>query len=552
MRMSQKLSGWILLGFLAGCSGPANTPVTSAPAANPPAATGGSIGTLGGGGTLVFTLKQAAVIAHKVMEAETRVGTLPGDGPLAIYYARHRDAWMKSLKDVSEKTDLVTETNDPLVEKGVTKGAKVVMHGVSPRLYLNVPYLTTSDGFPERKAFATAIHEAGHLANPDMTDQEHEYLDQVASLLYARRPAPSLHTPKLVTKIPGYIDNFEVSSDGRLLSVELLAANELLTVDLETGAQRTEWPDSSLYPHGWIRLVKGSGEWVIRTVQDGYQLNNQRTNERLQWKLPGGIISAYQLKDGSTIAILFKNGQLCLKNRLTGQEVWRAIEVEGLPYRTFDVNFDWQATVFDSEVFTLFDLNKRMPIDALSMNRSEDRYISATHLLSEHGLVLLNTYRQTYGPNAPSPTYDFLVRDVVRRETKSFPAENFVYVTEDASRVVTRSRDGENTLLKVRGLPSLELVNTVTYPSSKLVFHPVINQEQEFVLSEGLDALKVGNLTHSSLRPVVLPPTVSPVSWSLRKVYSTHAGRLYFTTHSETNRGANMEHVTVLTTIRAD
>ncbi|MGE0617037.1 MAG: hypothetical protein AB7P04_15510 [Bacteriovoracia bacterium] len=261
----------------------------------------GSIGTRGGGGTVVFTFKQGAIAARQVMES---VDELPAETEnlkaLSAFYAKHRTRWQAALKEFSQNPDAIKVTEASLKEAGITVGAESVPAADPRYVRLSVPYLTGVDGFTEAKAFALAVHEAGHFAAGALTETEHDFLDQIGVLLYQKRPVSK--KSQYVFKDVGWT-GFKLTSDGRILTAKG-PEGELVTVNLESGDRLVEVAGKSEGPWepSWPQYQLLDGDRVlVRFAERKYVVRNQRTNQVQTFQVAGDYYTARPSPDQRSI-----------------------------------------------------------------------------------------------------------------------------------------------------------------------------------------------------------------------------------------------------------
>jgi len=166
-----------------------------APASKSPDSSEGSVGTVGGGGTLVFTFKNASTDAADTLEKIGRGNyEFIDDYRVLTFFQRHQPKWLEALRSFSEDSEKVVETKEVLKEHGKPVGALSYPPESPEKVLLSIPYLTTHAGFPYDKAFILAMHEAAHFAIPVMSEEEHRYLDQISHLVLKARNANRINS----------------------------------------------------------------------------------------------------------------------------------------------------------------------------------------------------------------------------------------------------------------------------------------------------------------------------------------------------------------------
>jgi len=313
-----------LMFFLAlvGC---AKTQLTESPPESTPAmkqepapVVNSGVGTEGGGGTLVFAFRQGALAAKRAMEQNTEIGNKdPMRDELTIFYRTYRERWMKALEHFVFDAEMVVETSETLMEDGILVGAKSLPAHAPKTVKLSVPYLSGREGFTLSKAFALAVHEAGHFAKPEISQAEHPYLDQIANLLFWQRSS--------VAQSREYRLNFDfwmnrgsmLTTDGSSLMM-INPQNALMTLDIESGLKMVE-KDSHIAGQNWVYQQKDAA----------VKLRNQITREQISLTVPESYTFSGVLSDDRTL-VLTKNvpeskaGSILIRDLRTGEE--RAVD----------------------------------------------------------------------------------------------------------------------------------------------------------------------------------------------------------------------------------
>lgn len=224
----------LVIGLITACAKP-GVP-GAGDSSSPSRKMDGSIGTIGGGGTLVFSFRHAALLAKQLMETtpDLKIGGGAPNEQLNSFYVKHRSSWIANLQRLADTKEMVLETNQTLQEFGNSMGALAIPEGAPQKVVLSVPYLTVRDGFPESKAIALAIHEAGHFSVPDISADSHPLFDQVAVALSIRRVPFSAREKRLPRPDEEFWAPLSVTDDGTKL-VEYLGRDRLGIVQLETG-----------------------------------------------------------------------------------------------------------------------------------------------------------------------------------------------------------------------------------------------------------------------------------------------------------------------------
>ncbi len=271
-------------------------------------ASGGSVGTMGGGGTLVFTFKNGARLALEAMEStDITQDAAPTEANLIQFYVKHRSAWLDALKRVISEPDLAKETMEILLEDNKQVAAKVVTDEKTSHIELSYPAVNVGEGFTAEKAFGLAIHEAGHIAYPTVTPKDHPYFDQIATVLYAAYRKQKATETRVRIPIPSQVSRVHdlmLSSDGKRITFEGTSSEKTGTgysigrtysLDLETG---------SLFDHGSSTVLFIDQDNMLLSSSGIAVLWNQRTNQRRSVGINTTYANrAWQHPDGKTVVV---------------------------------------------------------------------------------------------------------------------------------------------------------------------------------------------------------------------------------------------------------